>query len=568
MLFSLLLMFSLLFPVFVSDSIRFPYSIRPFDICVEFPLVWFYIKILYVIFYIHFSFVLANRFHFKFFSLSKKQKNYNSSTDVQILKGLNLFIGNNSHTGQHVHIPERGLYQNLLITGTIGSGKTSSAMYPLTKQLIEYNYLSGKGKIGMLILDVKGSYHIQVQSYIKEFNRHNDFIVIQLRSSVRYNPLDKPTLKPIVLANRLKTILTLFSPNVSDSYWLDKAEQVLAECIKLCRLYNNNYVTFVELHKLINIEKYYKEKLEDLRIQFQSGKMSNEDIYNLSSSISFFEQEFLSLDSRVLSIIRSEITRITNTFISDFEVLQTFCPEKEDITFNGFKEVIDDNKIVLLNMNISQYKNLSKIIAAYLKLDFQSEILSQLAHPNFPPKITAFVCDEYHEYVTDTDAEFFSQSREARCINIVSTQSYTSLLNSLKNEPAVKVIVQNLINKLCFRTDDSFTIEEIQKQIGKEDKTKISKSISENANETHFNYLTNSLNSKKSSVSESISTYVQRDFIYDTNFFTQSLETFTCLSFISNGYTIMKPAKIKLLPFFEDQNKNIAINNKKNCKII
>lgn len=200
-------------------------------------------------------------------------------------------------------------------------------------------------------------------------------------------------------------------------------------------------------------------------------------------------------------------------------------------------------------MNIAVYKNLSKLIAAYLKLDFQAEVLSQLSKGVSRP--SAFICDEYHEYVTTTDSDFFAQSREAKCINIVATQSYTSLLNSLKDQHSTKTITQNLINKLWFRTDDSFTIEDAQKQIGKEDKEKVSKSISENAQETNYNYFTNSLNSRNSNVSESISTYINTDFVYDTNFFTRELETFCCLSFISNGNKILPPQKIKMRPYFE-----------------
>ena len=106
----------------------------------------------------------------------------------------------------------------------------------------------------MLILDVKGNYYKEVLKYANNYNRLEDIILIELGGFYKYNPLDKPNLKPIVLANKLKTILTLFSPNNSESYWLDKAEQILAECIKLCRLYNNGYVTFIELHKLIMFE--------------------------------------------------------------------------------------------------------------------------------------------------------------------------------------------------------------------------------------------------------------------------------------------------------------------------
>lgn len=431
-------------------------------------------------------------------------------------------------------------------------------MEPFLKQLISQD----SPKLGMLILDVKGNFYKAVKKYAKEYDRLDSLIIIELGSNIKYNPLNKPNLKPSVLANRLKTILELFSSNNSDSYWLDKSEQVITEAIKLCRLYNNGYVTFVELHNLINYDDYFQTKIEFLRKAFQSGTLSREKIYDLYSSLNFFENEFRRLDSRTLSIIKSEITRITNTFISDYDVLNTFCPKEDEINFCGFESLIKENKIVVLNMNIAKYKNLSKIIAAYLKLDFQSEVLIQLSNKkSISP--TVFMCDEYHEYITLSDSDFFAQSREAKCINIVATQSYTSLLNTLKDESSVKVILQNLVNKIWLRTDDIFTIESAQKQIGREDKIKYSRNISENAGETNYNYFINSLESKKSNISESISTQIHTDFVYDTNFFTQKLKTFSCLAFLSDGTQILPPCKVDLFPSFLDiTDKKISSSNK------
>ena len=213
--------------------------------------------------------------------------------------------------------------------------------------------------------------------------------------------------------------------------------------------------------------------------------------------------------------------------------------------------MLQNGKIVILNMNIAEYRNLSKIIATYLKLDFQSEVMYNLSHSKVHPSV--FICDEYTEYITKTDADFFSLSREAKCINIVATQSYSSLKNTLKDENAVRVIIQNLINKIWFRTDDIFTIEEAQKQLGKEDKLHTSKSISESARETKFNYITNSLSSQNSSITESLNTYTQKDYIYDTNFFTQDLETFSALAFLSDGTYILKPSKLKMFPYFKNK---------------
>ena len=211
--------------------------------------------------------------------------------------------------------------------------------------------------------------------------------------------------------------------------------------------------------------------------------------------------------------------------------------------------MIQKGKIVVLNMNIAEYRNLSKIIAAYLKLDFQTEIMMNLSKNR--AKTTAFICDEYAEYVTKTDSEFFSLSREAKCINIVSTQSYSSLKNTLKDETAVKVICQNLINKIWFRTDDIFTIEEAQKQLGKEDKIKTSKNISENSKETIYSRMTNSMSSLDSTISESFNVYTQNEYIFDTNFFTQKLQTFTALAFLSDGSKIFKPRKLNMYPYFK-----------------
>lgn len=548
--------FILFKPIYLSNSIIIPYSLHPYDICITKPDLWRTIKICFIIFYIISSIIYSNFLYSLFFRkylINKEKidkKNNNLIKPISNSKNLFLFVGKNENDNL-VYIPEKSLYQNILITGTIGSGKTSSCMYPFTKQLISFNKNDINSKLGMLILDVKGNYYREVINFAKNANRLDDLFIIELGKTVRYNPLDKPNLKPSVLANRLKTILMLFSPNNSESYWLDKVEQVLTEAIKFCRLYNDGYVTFVELHKLITIPNYFIDKLDIIKDIFISGKLSKKDCYDAISSVEFFEKEFNSLDNRTSSIIKSEITRITNCFVSDYDVMNTFCPKKEDITFPGFRDLVDNGKIVVLNMNIAEYRNLSKIIATYLKLDFQTEVMTRLnRYSNNSFRSVAFICDEFHEYCSSSDADFFAQSREAKCINIVATQSYSSLLNSINNQYAVKVIIQNLINKFWFRTDDINTIDDIQKQIGKEDKIKVSKSISENAKETHYSYFTKSLNSKDSNLSESISEYVQNDYIYDTNFFTMELETFSCLSFLSDGYKILKPMKLKLIPYF------------------
>jgi len=453
-------------------------------------------------------------------------------------------------------VKERGMYQNFLITGTIGTGKTASAMYPFAKQIMFYKVYDPNLKAGMLILDVKGNFYEQMLRFAEEAGRSQDIVLIELSGRYKYNPMHKPDLKPLVLANRIKVILGLFSPRgATDGYWLDKAELLIAECIKLCRLYNDGYVSFDEINKLVNNKTYLINKINVL-VEDQDI-MTNEELDLFATCRDYFENEYTNLAENTLSIIQSVVTQMTQFFYTDPEVRNTFCAPIEQLNFLGFKDVIDRGKIVVLKMNVAQYRNLAKTIAAYMKLDFQTEVMARLVRKGANRDRPVFmISDEYQEFVTSTDAEFYAQSREPKCVNIVATQSYTSLINTLKDRDVTRTVVQNLINKIWLRTDDSYTVEEVQKHLGREDKEKVSKSISESSGDVKKSRILGSLVSDKASISESLNVNVVKEFIFDEQMFTQSLDVFKAICFLSDGDKIHEPTVVHLQPYFTDTVKN------------
>lgn len=102
-----------------------------------------------------------------------------SLDNEEIPSNNSLVIGKDLTNGNIISIPEKGLYQNILITGTIGTGKTSSAMYPFTKQLLKMN-------VGMLVLDVKGNFHKKLKELANIL--HKNVIVIELRWKIYLQP--------------------------------------------------------------------------------------------------------------------------------------------------------------------------------------------------------------------------------------------------------------------------------------------------------------------------------------------------------------------------------------------
>ncbi len=426
-------------------------------------------------------------------------------------------------------------------------------MYNITKQLIEYNSYGDK-KIGMLILDVKGNYYDFVKEEAVKVGRLKDIVCVDISGSTYYNPLDKRELTEDIIANRLKEILLLFSKNNTESFWIDKAGMLLAEVIKFIRLYNKNYVTFYEIHKVVNDIEYYTDMKKKIKKKLIRREYSEKEIFNINSSVDYIEKEFLKLDERTKGIIIAEISRITGIFVLNYDVNKTFCPKKEDINFEGFRDVIEKGKIVVLKMNISKYGDISRIIASYLKMDFQREVLMQATKENKSTiRKTAFISDEYQEYITKNDADFYAQSRETMCINVVATQSYTSLYNTIKDEYTTDVIIQSLVNKIWYRQDDIRTIEKAQKIIGKEEKERTSETMSESSKEANYNYLLKKFITKNSNLSESINRYKVLEEKFDIKDFAYNLKTFETIALISQNdkNNVMK---IKMLPYFLDNN--------------
>lgn len=166
----------LFYPIYIAEHVMIDFAVNPFDICETYPELWDKLKLYFIVISGSSSLIIINLFYSSIFSKKIKK----SHTRVNKDKGLMLLVSNDG-SGNPIILPEASLYQNILITGTIGSGKTSSAMYPFTRQLIKYKYQDESSKLGMLILDVKGNYYSQVKKYASYYRRTKDVIIIELR---------------------------------------------------------------------------------------------------------------------------------------------------------------------------------------------------------------------------------------------------------------------------------------------------------------------------------------------------------------------------------------------------
>jgi len=107
--------------IFTAQNLIFPYAINQFDIVTSYPNLWSYIKISYCISCFFNLFLCINSI-FKFIQIKySKNKKTNNKKIKKDCGSFNLLLGTNFTNQDKIYIPERGLYQNILITGTIGS---------------------------------------------------------------------------------------------------------------------------------------------------------------------------------------------------------------------------------------------------------------------------------------------------------------------------------------------------------------------------------------------------------------------------------------------------------------
>lgn len=110
-------------PIFTATNLIFPYSVSKFDIALEYPIAWKYIKITYCVNCFITIYLLINSSQ-KFLSINKVKihKKTEAKTIVENNQ-LNILLGTNEYNNQNIFISEKSLYQNILVTGTIGSRK-------------------------------------------------------------------------------------------------------------------------------------------------------------------------------------------------------------------------------------------------------------------------------------------------------------------------------------------------------------------------------------------------------------------------------------------------------------
>jgi len=143
-------------------------------------------------------------------------------------------------------VPERGLFTGIAVFGAVGSGKTSSCLYPFAEQILAYKALSKDERIGGLVLEVKGDFCKRVKEILERHGRGEDYIEISLDSEYRYNPLHND-LDAYALAFSIASLLNNLFGRGKEPFW-QQAYTNLVKFIILLYKVAYGYVTLFDVY--------------------------------------------------------------------------------------------------------------------------------------------------------------------------------------------------------------------------------------------------------------------------------------------------------------------------------
>ncbi|MHB1546627.1 MAG: type IV secretory system conjugative DNA transfer family protein [bacterium] len=516
-----------------------------------------------------------------FFKPEDDKKNKNKKTEkINAAKGapvwpesenLQLVIGEvHEKDGAIKEKPEwlimdkTGLYTGIIVLGSTGTGKTSACAYPFLDQLAKYKKDSPEERIGGLILDVKGDFWKEAVSILKRSGREEDIVIIEPGSGYYFNPVHYPHLDTKIIAERLYSVLENMNSNDGrqDSFWKDKSINLLSNSLSLVRLCLG-YATLSDIYEIVSDESKLKNML-DYAENLINSKRKDLDLNELKLAVSYFAgADYAGLDERTKAIIKSESLRVCSDFIKP-AFKDTFCAPEQKLNFPGFQEVVNGGKIVILNMPESIYGLTGKIIGIMLKLDYFRTVLNRVYKAVVDNSVNVkrpvlFICDEYQNYVTsgdiESDAEFFARCRQSKAINIVLTQSYSSLKLKLGSEEKLNSLIGNIRSSIWLALSDDYSREKASKICDKEYKVKITENITEQDDRAIFNPYIGKLLSDDNTISQGTTKTYEKMPSFDTDDFAR-LKLNQAVYRISSGDEVKGPGIVYLHPIYRPKGKS------------
>jgi hypothetical protein len=351
------------------------------------------------------------------------------------------------------------LTENLLVFGSIGSGKTVCVMNAFLENLIAFK--GGKAPLGGLILDYKGEYYAKTLHLCQRHGRLDDLIVLSPESKDAWNPLDSNDEKGSEIAARfVATMKALGQKDHHTSFFADQAESLLQNAIELLRHSRpGSPPTIADVYRIANDFAFLQSRLEMLPAL--EGEVQLSDPRQRCQY--FFANEYFSLPEEV----RQSVVATLNNMLNPLCTAQIASIVDRASTVD-LADATTRSKILYLHLPSACVPKAGRVMGMLLKLAFYAQVKKKTLGSG---QFCFFFADEFQEFFTTddvaSDTRFFSVSRAFDHINIVATQNMNNLTMLGEKKDAVLSFLASAKSKVFLQNSDNDTNEYASELFGK-----------------------------------------------------------------------------------------------------
>lgn len=364
----------------------------------------------------------------------------------------------------------RDAFNGLLITGSIGSGKTTGP-----GKYIGQAYV--RNQLGGIVLCAKSSERKLWQKIMAEEGRSDDLITFSPDSSLAFNFLSYEA--QVNTSGVTQSVVALFETLLEsnsqsakeESFWGLERQKLLKSVIDLA-LKATGELRLAELNEIILSAPKTEEQLLSptwrksslfyrylTALQPKVADLGTVEKSDTALTLNYWLKEFIRMPEKTRMNIISSVTGMFTVFLRS-PFAQLFCAET---TFTP--ELCRHGKVILLDFPLDEYGDIGRFSQILMKHVWQKAMLRTTGRPVF------LYADEMQAFITKADADFQARCREYRVATIYLTQSLGTLEFGLGNNGSAKSIIQgllgNLTTKIFHRQDHPETRRYASELIGK-----------------------------------------------------------------------------------------------------
>lgn len=437
-------------------------------------------------------------------------------------------------------VNEKAMFTNLFALGGIGSGKTATVLKPMLEQALYKFPKDPSRKVGLFVIDgTKGSLTEHVIERAKLAGREADIVEIKPGGAWSYNPVAEGS--PTALATKLVAALEVMTAQESHSYYKKMQREFAENSFQiLTDVLGEGRFTLKDLYNFICDPTTQKQFLE---------AAAPKD----SISSRWFKNQWANEDPREQMMLTKGFRADLSLFVRD-ELAPTFAVA--DSSFPGWKRFLDEGKIVIFNMDLSTWGELTRAMGIFLLMDFQRAMIAR-SQPSFKraggntERLVLCAIDECWAFMNPGIGEFTAVSRESRCCTFGLTQSLGQFPLAYRD-----TMVANFRTALVLPVQDPLTMETYSRLFGTHRTMRESVSESTGFSGVQDQLFTETVRARQGGESRSVSVSTQE--VDEPRFSPTDLLHLPANSaavLMFDGAVVRPSRLVKLLPSYKPENQ-------------